>query len=139
MSDMDTMVLGARTYKMKASETTLGEHAVAVMDTGTEAQCKRPTGDGETADIPVGVLMDSEHAAGNLAAYQNAGFARVTASAAIDIGDRVVISAVTGTVRTFDITSDSSGIWFVGVAQESADSSGDVILIWLTIGSGHYS
>jgi len=119
------------TYKMKAEETTLNQHCVAVLDTATEGQCTRPA-DALAANI-AGVLRDDELAAERTGYFQVAGAAKVKISAAVTIGDLLVIADVQGRVRPFVPGVDDSGTGYVGQALSAATTANSLVVCQLMI------
>jgi hypothetical protein len=120
-----------RTYVMKTGETTLGQYCVSVLDTATEGQCTRPAG--ANAGNIAGVLADTEHVAGKEACYCIAGVTKVKISAAVAIGDVLVISGADGRVAPKGAGAHASGIGIVGRALSAANSANSFVRCHLGI------
>jgi hypothetical protein len=118
---------------MKASETTLNQDCVAVLDSTANDSVKRPTAAAAVADRVAGVLLDATLAALGEGAFQTHGYSYGIAYAAITVGDRLVIADTAGRLRKAVFASDA-GADLVGVAQESVTTQGSRFVLLLTPG-----
>ncbi len=124
------------TFQMKAAETTLYQYCVAALDTATAGQCKRPAGD--TTDVVAGVLVDTELAAEKVGNFVTHGRTKLTISAAVAVGDKLVIGAVTGRVRPA-VNPTDAGMPIVAIALTAATTAGSRVVGLLTQGAYMHS
>ena len=132
MGDMLTTSGDLYTWVMKSGETTLYKNCFAIMNTSSQGECKRPPATALVTDRPVGILQEDSLAAGYPGSFQKTGLATAVISESVSIGDRLVISAVTGRVKPLEEDSDTSGIAIVGCACSAGTTAGDEIVIQLT-------
>ena len=80
------------------------------------------------ADLTIGASMNSAAALGDLVTVQNFGKVKLTASAAISLGDQVMVTAAgAGKISTASGATAKS----IGVALQAAGADGDVIEVQL--------
>jgi len=118
------------TYKLKAGETTMGQHCVAVLDT-TEGQVANPAGAG--AGGIAGVLRDTELAAGSYGTFQIAGIAKVKIAEAVSVGELLIVADSQGRVKPKGTGAHASGVGLVGRAISSASTRDSIVKCILTI------
>jgi hypothetical protein len=122
---------------MKASETTLNQYCVAVLDIATEGQCKRAAG--ASAGNIAGVLQDSTHVAETDARYRVEGISYVAIASAVAIGDILIVANAAGQVEAKGAGAHSSGVGIVGRALSAATSAGSQVKCHLLISSEYSS
>lgn len=78
-----------------------------------------------------GVVQDSASASGDTVRVRKEGISKVTASEAISLKIEVGINDIEG--RVYDPTVWASGDGVVGVLEQAASASGDIVDCWLQI------
>jgi len=125
------------TFKLKAGETSLNQHCVAVLDTATEGQVTRPAG--ANAGNIAGVLRDTVLAAEETGNFQVAGIAKVKVAEAVSVGDMLIVADAEGRVKPKGTGAHSSGIGIVGRAISPATQANSLVKVILTIPSEYSS
>lgn len=132
------MSLGeTRTFLLATGETTVNKYHVSMLDLTTENQVINPTGDAVAGERVAGVLIDYEHEAGEYAAYQTSGFAKITLCGTVTVGDMLCVGSTAGAARKLVVGTDNN-VTIIGRATQ-AGVSGDRIIAELTIPNEYHS
>jgi hypothetical protein len=119
------------TYTLKAGESAMAQHCVAVLDADAEGQVALPAGEG--AGNIAGVLRDTALEAGRAGCFQVAGIAKVKIAAPVSIGDTLVVADAEGRVKPKGGGPHASGEGIVGRAISSASLAGSIVKCILCI------
>lgn len=106
----------------------LTQYAVVVYG-GVDGHCNAPAS--QKANKVAGVVQETASASGDTVRVRKAGITKVVASEAISLGMEVSINDIQG--RVYDPTVFASGDGVVGVMEEAATASGDIVDCWLQI------
>ena len=129
MAEMNELLVA--TYALKEGEEPLEQCCVAVLDTETEGQVKRPGGEG--AGNVAGALRDAALTEGRTGSFQVAGIAKVKIAEAVEIGDTLIVADAQGRVKPKGEGELAAGTGIVGRAISSANTAGSLVKCILCI------
>jgi hypothetical protein len=122
--------IGIQSFRNNESAAAIAAYRIAVLDIAADDGMKLPAA--ASAGNIVGVTF-AQVATGETGAVVFAGIAYVTAAAAVNRGDTLVVADTVGRVQAKDANPTPQGQGIIGLALKAAAAQGDVIPCLLQI------
>lgn len=116
--------------KTYIADSALLQYSVVLYNTALSGHCTVPAAASDA--LIAGVVQEAATASGDIVRVRKEGITKVLAEGAIAIGNEVGIADIRGMVDD-TLAAWASGDGVLGVAEETATASGDIIACWLQI------